>query len=68
MDSLAGTQQTILDGLKASMKLGTVQAAYDRLCGLTAATSLSDIKATRDVVTAIGDMVDLERRYQTEFY
>lgn len=65
-----------VDSDKLIQELGNVEpepfrlgpTAYDLLCSLTGATDLSDIKAARYLVAAVGDMVDLERHYQTEFY
>lgn len=65
-----------VDSDKLVQELGNVEpepfrlgpTAYDLLCSLTGATDLSDIKAARNLVAAVGDMVDLERHYQTEFY
>lgn len=65
-----------VDSDKLIQELGNVEpepfrlgpTAYDLLCSLTGATDLSDIKAARNLVAAVGDMVDLERHYQTEFY
>ncbi len=65
-----------VDSDKLIQELGNVEpepfrlgpTAYDCLCRLTGATDLSDIKAARNLVAAVGDMVDLERHYQKEFH